>query len=48
MNVEISEMSLDRWLASYKDTYRNLLINDPEFARWLDKEYVPIAGGWQY
>jgi hypothetical protein len=21
---------------------------DPEFARWLHQDYVPIAGGWQY
>lgn len=21
---------------------------DPEFAAWLEADYVPIAGGWQY
>jgi hypothetical protein len=23
-----------------------LFVND--FVRWLEEEYVPIAGGWQY
>ena len=22
--------------------------SDPAFASWLENEYVPIAGGWQY
>jgi hypothetical protein len=48
MNAQSPEMLVARWLASYKDANRDLLINDPEFAHWLDEEYVPIAGGWQY
>lgn len=42
------EISVDRWLDSYKDTNHELLSRDPEFARWLEQDYVPIAGGWQY
>ncbi len=48
MHVNISGTSVHRWLASYKETCRDLLISNPEFARWLEEEYVPIAGGWQY
>lgn len=48
MKMEFPEMLVDRWLASYKDASRDLLRSDPEFAHWLDTEYVPIAGGWQY
>lgn len=29
-------------------THSALLHADPEFADWLDREYVPIAGGWHY
>lgn len=21
---------------------------DPEFARWLERDYQPVAGGWRY
>ena len=24
------------------------LRDDPEFAEWLETDYVPIAGGWRY
>jgi|GEM_PF-6540925 len=48
MKMEFPEVSADRWLASYKDASRDLLLSDPEFAHWLDQDYVPIAGGWQY
>jgi hypothetical protein len=30
------------------DDYREFLGDDPEFRRWLEEEYVPIFGGWQY
>lgn len=36
------------WLAAYKLTNAERLNSEPEFAAWLDGEYVPIAGGWQY
>lgn len=35
------------WLERYKSKNPHLL-DDPEFANWLEEEYVPIAGGWQY
>jgi hypothetical protein len=36
------------WLEAYKEQHRATLASNPDFARWLDEEYVPIAGGWQY
>jgi hypothetical protein len=36
------------WLAAYKAENSERLRTDPIFARWLETEYVPIAGGWQY
>ncbi len=37
-----------RWLAEYKRENAAALEADPAFAAWLDREFVPIAGGWQY
>lgn len=36
------------WLAAYKEDRHELLESDSEFQRWLEEDYVPIAGGWQY
>ena len=36
------------WMAAYRSKHRELLEAEPDFADWLAKEYVPIAGGWQY
>jgi hypothetical protein len=44
----LTSVHLDSWLATYKRDNAALLERDPEFARWLQDEYVPIAGGWQY
>ena len=38
----------DEIVSNYKDVHAETLIQDPEFARWLENEYVPIAGAWQY
>ena len=43
-----ADSAVHRWLRTYKKTHQDLLSADPNFARWLDEEYVPIAGGWQY
>ena len=48
MTLHLSEVSVHSWLVRYKANHSDLLHNDPEFARWLDEEYVPIVGGWQY
>lgn len=40
--------SFHHWLQTYKADNVALLESDPEFDRWLEKEYVPISGGWQY
>jgi hypothetical protein len=36
------------WLETYRAANAELLKREPDFARWLETEYVPIAGGWQY
>jgi hypothetical protein len=36
------------WLSAYKAANAERLRREPKFAQWLDSEYVPIAGGWQY
>jgi hypothetical protein len=36
------------WLDEYRRANHELIAGDPEFGRWLDEEYVPIGGGWQY
>ena len=43
-----SRTNLNAWLAEYKQANCELLQNNREFARWLEEEYVPLAGGWQY
>jgi hypothetical protein len=36
------------WFDSYRADNAELVASDPEFTRWLEEEYAPIAGGWQY
>ncbi len=48
MTTRFPEIPVDCWLKSYKDECRDLLADNPEFARWLEEDYKPIAGGWQY
>ena len=36
------------WLDRYRNTQAGLLADEPDFAAWLDQEYVPIAGAWLY
>jgi hypothetical protein len=36
------------WLAHYMEASRDKVAGDEEFARWLEEEYVPLAGGWHY
>jgi hypothetical protein len=46
---EPSVVSVDgNWLAAYRAANADCLRNAPDFAAWLEKDYVPIAGGWQY
>lgn len=35
------------FLSQYRQKNPSLL-NDPEFASWLDNEFSPLAGRWQY
>jgi len=32
----------------YKAAHPEVLADNPDFREWLENEYVPIAGGWQY
>lgn len=43
-----ANVAMNRWLLRYKEANHDLMLSNPEFARWLDEEYVPIAGGWMY
>jgi hypothetical protein len=43
-----ADVAMERWLLQYKDANQDLLRTNAEFARWLEEEYVPIAGGWMY
>jgi hypothetical protein len=36
------------WIARYMEIHRDEIAADAEFARWLEEEYVPLAGGWHY
>ena len=46
--VQASTIEFQRWFEDYKHANAGLLDSNPEFNRWLELEYVPIAGGWQY
>jgi hypothetical protein len=35
-------------VSRYRTNHQDLIDRHPEFAAWLEDEYVPIAGGWQY
>jgi hypothetical protein len=39
---------IHRWIEDYKAANAALLGAEPGFRRWLDEEYAPIGGGWQY
>lgn len=41
-------IDLPGWLSDYRATHQELLDSDAGFCRWLEEEYVPIGGGWQY
>jgi hypothetical protein len=36
------------WVSEYKAANRKRLGELLDFANWLENDYVPIAGGWQY
>jgi hypothetical protein len=48
INTVTAGIPLSNWLENYKQEHAALLQQDAEFARWLDKDYRPLAGGWQY
>jgi hypothetical protein len=48
----VKEISLEalggHWLMNCKQAVCEMTKSEPEFAKWLEEEYIPIAGGWQY
>jgi hypothetical protein len=40
--------AVERLLAGYKVANKARLDADPSFAAWLETQYVPIVGAWQY
>lgn len=42
------DVACSDFLPAYRQANRDLLDAEPEFAAWLETEYRPIAGGWQY
>jgi hypothetical protein len=36
------------WVVAYQAANEDRLRSAPAFAAWLENDYVPIAGGWQY
>lgn len=41
-------VEIQQWLDDYRTENSELIDADPEFRRWLDEEYVPLGGAWQY
>jgi len=41
-------MSLPSRIAACVSETAEWIRKDPEFANWLEREYKPISGGWQY
>jgi hypothetical protein len=48
MSATQPSVDVRAWMQDYKESHRQLLDADAEFERWLDNEYVPIGGAWQY
>jgi hypothetical protein len=48
VNATVARLGLGTWLDRYRASKHEVLDADPDFARWLEEEYLPIAGGWMY
>ena len=46
--ARFASVEIDRWVKAYQADNTALLDAVPAFRRWLDEEFVPIGGGWQY
>ena len=46
--VPVDTFAVGSWLEEYKHANVGLLQADPQFRQWLDEEYVPLQGAWQY
>ncbi len=47
MKVAVS-LAVKEALSEYRSLHADLFTSDPEFARWFQDRYTPIAGGWMY
>ena len=45
---ETALVAIQAWIDDYKSANSALLDGDPEFSRWLDEDYIPMGGAWQY
>ena len=45
LTTEVNQLIAD-WISAEEQQVR--LQEDPDFAHWLEEDYVPIAGAWQY
>jgi len=48
LDGKVASNAVGDWLDAYKTANQDRLKRSPEFAAWLESDYVPIAGGWQY
>ena len=48
MQPHLVSIDISSWLSDYKAAHGALLVSDPEFAKWLEEDYRPLAGGWLY
>ena len=47
MREELTE-AINRLIQAYRTVHKARLDEDPSFAGWMESQYVPIAGAWQY
>jgi hypothetical protein len=46
--LQLPSLETHQWLQNYKTSNAQLLDVNPDFRQWLEEEYVPIRGAWQY
>ena len=48
LNMQPLQRRMSAWIKQYRELNDELLASDRGFAKWLERDYKPIAGGWQY
>jgi hypothetical protein len=46
--MNTATIRIEAMVDDYKLSHQELLAENPDFREWLEREYKPIAGGWQY